>query len=155
MKLYLVQHGESVPEEIDPKRPLTENGRADVSKAARFLKDAEVQINIIWHSTKLRAEQTAELISEVIKPSRGVEERIGLAPNDPVDKIKDELLKEENDLMIVGHLPFLWKLISLILLGNGSYNIISFRQGGVVCLEKKPEGNWFLIWAIVPELIKV
>ena len=38
MKLYLVQHGLSVPEEKDPKKPLSEDGRNETKKTARFLK---------------------------------------------------------------------------------------------------------------------
>jgi len=38
MQIYLVQHGESKPEEIDPERTLTESGSRDVHKIADFLR---------------------------------------------------------------------------------------------------------------------
>src|SRR5688572_29245639 len=37
MRLYLVQHGEAVPEQVDPQRPLSEAGRRDVQAMARLL----------------------------------------------------------------------------------------------------------------------
>jgi integrase len=38
MKVYLVRHGEAVSSGVDPKRPLSELGRADVHKVASFVK---------------------------------------------------------------------------------------------------------------------
>jgi phosphohistidine phosphatase len=154
MRLYLVQHGESVPEETDPNRPLTEKGRADVFKAARFLRDAGIKIDVIWHSTKLRAKQTAQLIAEAVLPRKGMLEKTGLAPNDPVDKMKEEILKDnQENVMLVGHLPFLGKLASLFLTDSESHHLIGFRQGGVVCLDQMDKGGWFIAWIAIPDLI--
>lgn len=30
MRIYLVQHGLAIPKEVDPERPLSEQGREDV-----------------------------------------------------------------------------------------------------------------------------
>ena len=60
MKLYLVQHGEACAEDVDPERPLTAQGRADVERLAAFLQQAGIQVGRVIHSGKLRAEQTAE-----------------------------------------------------------------------------------------------
>ena len=37
MKIYLVQHGESVLEEVNPEKPLSPDGREEVGKIAKFL----------------------------------------------------------------------------------------------------------------------
>ena len=37
MYLYLVQHGAAVSKEIDPERPLSQEGRAEVRKVASYL----------------------------------------------------------------------------------------------------------------------
>ena len=34
MRLYLMQHGKPVLEEVDPVRPLSDQGRSDVMKGA-------------------------------------------------------------------------------------------------------------------------
>jgi phosphohistidine phosphatase len=155
MRFYLMQHGDSVPEEIDPDRPLSGKGEVDVAKAANFLKQAGIKIDIIWHSTKLRAKQTAGLIAEVISPQKGVLEKAGLAPNDPVAGIREEILKEmQEDLMVVGHLPFLSKLAALFLVGDESHYVIGFQQGSVVCLEQKDNESWSVRWMVIPELLQ-
>lgn len=155
MKLYLVRHGEAVSEDIDPTRPLSEKGKADTLKVAGFLRAAGIQkVGSIWHSTKARAIQTARIFAETMAHKECLVEKEGLAPNDPPDKLPEELSAQETDLMIVGHLPFLQKLISLLLVGSESHKVVSFHQGGVVCLECKGDGKWWLLWAIAPELIK-
>ncbi|MFH0975261.1 MAG: phosphohistidine phosphatase SixA [Spirochaetota bacterium] len=155
MGLYLVQHGECVPETLDPDRPLTEKGKADVLKVAYFLK-GKINVDIIWHSTKLRARETAGLISEAFSPKNGLAEKEGLAPNDSVNKIKEDILKEKPEhLMIVGHLPFLGKLASLLLTDSESANIVIFHPAGVVCLEQTNKVTWAVAWNLIPELINI
>jgi phosphohistidine phosphatase len=154
MGLYLVQHGEAVPDTVDPNRPLTPKGKADVIKIAGFLK-RKINVDIIWHSTKLRARETAELFAEALIPEHGLAEKEGLAPNDPVNKIKEDILiRKHEHLMIVGHLPFLIKLASLLLAGSESANSVIFRNAGVVCLEQTDKRNWAVAWNVIPELIK-
>ena len=153
MKLYLVQHGEATSKDVDPKRPLTQRGIQDVTKTANFLNKSGAGIDIIWHSEKTRAIETAKIIAKELSPRECVQQKEGLAPNDPAKKIFDKILSAEKDLMIVGHLPFLQKLASLALFNSESPGIIGFRQGGVVCLERKETGAWELIIAIPPDLL--
>src|SRR5688500_9788627 len=63
MRLYLVQHGEAVPEQVDPQRPLSEAGRRDVQAMARLLAGAGIRPTRIVHSGKRRAQETAELLA--------------------------------------------------------------------------------------------
>ena len=37
MQLYLIRHAHALAEEIDPDRPLSPKGRAQIKKLARFL----------------------------------------------------------------------------------------------------------------------
>jgi len=154
MKLYLVQHGEATTEEVDPSRPLTAKGHLDVQKVASFLKVAGVRISAILHSGKTRARQTAEIIAAQLLPGGQVKERDGLAPNDPVKFLANEISGMANDLMIVGHLPFLGKLTAMLLAGVESKNVVAFRQGGVVCLQRNEDQTWQVAWMITPELLK-
>ena len=70
-------------------------------------------------------------------------------PNLIVDYIKDR----QKDLMIVGHLPHLSKLVSLLVSGSESVSVVTFQQGGVVCLERKKEGDWTVVWMIIPDMV--
>jgi phosphohistidine phosphatase len=154
MKLYLIQHGEATTEEVDPSRPLTAKGRSDVEKIASFLKGAGVRPSAILHSGKTRARQTAEIIAAQLSPGCQVKEREGLAPNDPVTALIKEISGMANDLMLVGHLPFLGKLAAMLLAGSESKNLVAFRQGSVVCLQRNEDKTWQVAWMLTPEVIK-
>jgi phosphohistidine phosphatase len=152
MKLYLVQHGKAVPEEVDRERPLTEEGRREVEKVASFVKKLDLSVDYLWHSGKKRAAQTAQILAEVVKVRKGSRAREGLAPNDDVGAIREELAAS-GDVLIVGHLPFLSKLASLLLTGSESAGAVAFKNGGIVCLSLSDEKRWQLEWAVTPELL--
>jgi len=152
MRLYLVQHGESKPEDVDPSRGLTEKGGSDVGNVAAFLKSQEPSVKTVWHSGKTRARQTAEILASAIAAQ--AQTRDGLAPNDPVDPVQEELTQITSDLMIVGHLPFLGKLTSALIAGSESADAVTFRQGGIVCLERDEHGSWRVRWMITPDLFR-
>jgi phosphohistidine phosphatase len=154
MKLYLIQHGEATTEEVDPSRPLTAKGRSDVEKIASFLKGARVCPTLMLHSGKTRARQTAEVIAAQLGPGCQVKEREGLAPNDSVHGLLKEISEIPNDLMIVGHLPFLGKMASSLLTASEARNLVAFRQGGVVCFQRNEDKAWQVAWMITPELLK-
>ena len=152
MELYLVQHGEAVSEEINPERSLSEKGISDVKKAAAFLKQAGININTIFHSSKRRACQTAQILAETLNPKCNVLQREGLTPNDPIDGIFREILKRDEDLMIVGHLPFLARLAGKLLLDSEDKNIIEFKQGSML-LVSGSANSWKVKWFITPDLV--
>jgi phosphohistidine phosphatase len=154
MKLYLIQHGEATTEEVDLSRPLTAKGRSDVQKIASFLKGVGVRPSAILHSGKTRARQTAEILAAQIGPGCQIREREGLAPNDSVHGLLKEVSEMPNDLMIVGHLPFLGKLASSLLTGSEARNLVAFRQGGVVCIQRNEDKTCQLAWMVMPELLK-
>jgi len=150
MRLYLIQHGLSLPEEKDPEKPLSPEGKEQTQKIAEFLKTKSLKVDSIWHSPKSRAIQTAEIISNSIYCSE-IKERNDLNPLDPVEKFPDEIKSLNKNLMIVGHLPFLQKLASLLLSGSETNQFISFKNSGVVCLEST--NIWKIVCMITPELI--
>lgn len=153
MRLYLVQHGEAKREEEDPSRPLSEKGLKDVRKMADYAsKRLGVKVERILHSGKLRAKQTAEELAAKLKPKGGVEEADGLEPlADP--KVWAERLKGmEEDVMLVGHLPHLSKLSSLLLSGDETKEVIRFETAGMACLERDERGLWSLRWMVTPAI---
>ena len=153
VRLYLVQHGEAKREEEDPLRPLTERGKAEVEEIAKFLAEAGIKVERILHSGKLRASQTAEILGRYLKPPKGIKATDGLEPMADPRIWAERLEKLDEDLMLVGHLPHLRKLASLLLVGRDDLEIVRFRYGGVVCLERDENNLWSLIWFIRPEII--
>lgn len=154
MKIYLIQHGQAQAKEAGPDRALTPKGKEDSAKTAAFLKNAGVKAEIIFHSTKTRARETAEIMAEAISENVAVCQKEGLAPNDPAGEIIPEVLSAKKDVAIVGHLPFLQKFASIILLGSDKYEIINFCKAGVVCLCEDDDGNWKVEFNIMPDLLQ-
>jgi phosphohistidine phosphatase len=54
--------------------------------------------------------------------------------------------------MLVGHLPFLEKLASVLLCGNEDAKLVLFRYGAIVCLEQKEDKAWAVLWVLTPEM---
>jgi len=152
MNLFLVQHGEAKSKEEDPERPLTDRGKEEVKKVASFLAQVGLKVNQIRHSGKKRAEETAHILSDQILPTSGVMAIQGLAPNDNVTSVAEVLQLESKPVMLVGHLPFMSRLASLLLAGDEEKSVVRFRMGGCICL-KRENGDWSLQWAVTPELL--
>jgi phosphohistidine phosphatase len=153
MNLYLVQHGESKSEEEDPERRLTDKGIGEVQKVAKFLSALRLSVTAVWHSGKPRARQTAELVAEAIGASDCIEQQEGLAPKDKVAPTKKALEQSSGDVMIVGHLPFLGKLVALLVTDDEGNEIVQFQFGSIVCLEQREGGRWRVAWMIRPALL--
>jgi len=153
MKLYLVQHGRAQSKDIDPQRPLTDEGKEETKRIAGFIKKRALSVDHLWHSGKKRAAQSAEILSQAFNVNNSVETKDGLAPKDDVDKIVSEINDAEGDIMIVGHLPFLSTLASRLLSGKQKTEVVKFTYAGIVCLERDKENNWHLEWAVIPQLV--
>ncbi len=156
MVLYLVQHAEARTEEEDPARPLSEKGLKDIRRVALHLSKLPLMISRILHSNKLRAKQTAEIMAEYMRPAR-VAESDGLAPlDDPsawAERLKYLTASITENIVLVGHLPHLGKLASLLLCGDPGRSVVSFKMGGVACLGRDERGDWSLQWMITPDLL--
>src|SRR6185369_536330 len=118
MRVYLVQHGKAKSAEQDPNRGLTDDGRTEVMRIAEFLNELRITVSLIQHSGKLRAEETAHLFEETIRCTSGPCKVEGLAPGDEPSMAANFLKVYTDDLLIVGHLPHLERLTSLLLTGN-------------------------------------
>lgn len=152
MYLYLVQHGEARSKEEDPERPLSEKGVADVSKVASFLGKMKIPLENISHSGKARAAQTANILKEHVNPRVRPLESDGLAPMDEPDIWAARLEGVDADTMLVGHLPHMGRLASVLLCGDPEAAVVAFRMGGVLCLGKQ-EGGWAIQWMVIPGMV--
>lgn len=153
MKLYLVQHAEARREDEDPTRPLTEKGWQDARRVAWYgTERAGVRPRRVAHSGKLRARQTAGVWSTHLAGAEVVEAG-GLDPGAEPGIWVDRLKGETADLMLVGHLPHLNRLASRLLCENDEKGVVAFQNGGVICLQRDPEGRWSVRWALTPEIV--
>jgi len=152
MHIYLVQHGEAVSKEENPGRPLSEKGASDVRSIGDFLyQHARLLVPEILHSGKLRAAETAELLARCLNAAYDVGP--DLQPNDDPGLWSAHLAARSKDVMLVGHLPHLERLASLLLCGDTNRRVVSFHNAGVVCLARDEENTWYLDWAFTPALL--
>ncbi len=152
MDLYLVQHGEAATKERDPSRPLTDHGRQQVTRVARAAAAVGIAPAGIYHSGKLRAEQTAGIFAAALSPGLLPSRLEGLAPNDDPAVAERAIAAFAAPVMLVGHLPHLSRLCSRLVAGDAAQDLVAFRNGGVVCLGRDEEGNWRLRWILPPEV---
>jgi phosphohistidine phosphatase len=151
MKLYLMQHGEAKSEAEDSERLLTIRGEEKTRKVSGTAKGLGIRPSRIYHSKKMRAEQTAGIIAGALDLSAQLGQ--GLNPNDAIRPWVERISREPEDLMIVGHLPFLEKLASFLVHGDEGAKAVMFRYSAIVCLEKKGSGRWAVDRMVKPEMI--
>ena len=154
MYLYLVQHAEAKLKEEDSDRRLTTNGKEVIQRVASFLaQNTNIQLHSIIHSGKTRAIETAKVLSEKLKPLKGIEEGKELGPNSTPWGWVENLSQIENNTMIVGHLPHLKRLSSLLLCQDEHKRVIEFQNGCVLCLFKDESSIWTTKWLLIPQII--
>ena len=118
----------------------------------QFIAAPTVAVDAVWHSGKERA-RSGELLAEAVGTRDGVVQREGLGPKDQVATTKEALEQTGGDVMIVGHLPFLGKLVALLVTGSEENEIVEFQFGSVVCIERRDDGKWKVAWMITPALL--
>lgn len=152
MDVYLVQHGAATSEAEDPQRPLTAAGRAAVEDVAARLAAGGERAGVCVHSGKLRAEQTAIILGAALGAE--VVARAGLDPSDRVTATANWLKGEgqrnpAGAIALVGHLPLLERLASLLIAGDEGAQVVRFHNAGVVKLVPKPAGAGFSVDSIL------
>jgi phosphohistidine phosphatase len=150
MAVFLVQHGKSLPKEINAECPLSDEGRQIVEDIARTAAAYKLKVSLIHHSGKLRARETAEIMACFLKPAGGIHAVPGLNPLDDVTAAAHQLDSARN-IMLVGHLPFLERLVSYLITGSPDRPVVKFQNGGIVCLDRQPDPEaWFIKWMLLP-----
>lgn len=153
MKVYLVRHGDAVVAEHDVHRPLSDKGRIEVEKVAHFLQKNEIFVERIFHSEKLRAGQTAEILAKGLKHAPAIESLNGLLPDDSVQPIAVCCNHWQNDVMLVSHLPFLPKLVCELILGYDNKLFTDFQTAGILCMERNGLFDWTINWMVNPKIL--
>ena len=152
MTLYLVQHGQSLPKDVDPDQGLSQTGVAETERIADVAKGYQVNVGRIMHSVKIRARKTADVFASALNPSGGVEEVEGLKPMDDVAAFAATIDPDTNT-MLVGHLPFMERMASYLVTGSVDQPVFKFQNSGIVCLDQDPETkSWIIIWTLMPHI---
>jgi len=152
MTLYLVQHGQSLPKDVDPDQGLSELGVAETERIAGVAKNYHINVKLIMHSVKTRARKTADILASALNPTNGVKEVEGLKPMDDVAAFAAALNPDHNT-MLVGHLPFMERMASYLVTGTIDKPVFKFQNSGIVCLDKGPDSeSWVIVWTLMPRI---
>jgi len=143
VRVCLVHHADAVGPHVDPQRPLSELGFAQADRLAERARDRGVKPDVIWHSGKLRARQTAEPFLRVCNPFADFRMVRGLRPDDSVQWIRDDLAAETREVLLVGHMPHIAELSRTLAPGSAP-----FPLHGLVLFEKDAAAGWTELFRI-------
>lgn len=147
--LYLVQHGKAKSKDVDPDRPLTEEGQQETQLMAEMAAKLDLDIKEIRHSGKTRAEQTATIFGRALSLQGSVVAASNLGPTDDVKAVARELKDERKSVMLVGHKPFMPRMAGHLVKGDIEDSPVEFHKSGIVCLTQE-NGHWKVKWQLIP-----
>jgi len=143
--IYLVHHSAAIDSDVDPQRPLSPSGRAHAHALAAEAASRGVRPAVIWHSGKLRARQTADAFRAACNPSAEFAAIRGLQPTDPADWVRDRLVGDTREVMLVGHFPSLPRILHLLVTGRADGESNAFPLHGLVQLRADGD-RWVIEW---------
>ncbi|MFC1566639.1 phosphohistidine phosphatase SixA [bacterium] len=152
MKLLIVRHADSISSPTIDEKILSEKGIQETVKIAKHLQKIAYKSDNIWHSTKLRAKQTASIIAEHIDSTDKLVQKPNLAPLDDPRDIITEIENIDENVIVVSHLPFIQKMLSYLFINTDLLSIFDFKSSSVICLEKH-ESEWVIEWALSAEIV--
>jgi phosphohistidine phosphatase SixA len=97
-------------------------------------------------------EQTAKIITDILNPRCKIIMKTNFFPTDLVNTIYSEIINRSEDLIIVGHLPYLVKLFSRLILDSRQKIKLDLEKLYVTIRQRKNSIFCKLKWFIVPEL---
>lgn len=147
--LFLVHHGDAVEADVNPMRPLSDRGRVEVDMLAQKAAERGARPDVIWHSGKLRARQTAEAYWKRCNPLAAFSAVRGLQPTDPTNWIVELIEGETRNVLLAGHFPHLPQLLGRLLTGSPEAEPAAFPLNGIVALEEV-DGRWIERWRLKP-----
>ena len=150
MKLYLMRHGEALSSDKDPQRGLTDSGKLKINQLAKHLQQQKLTYGHAYHSDRKRAQQTAEIMTQIISPNIKPTFLENITPNDDPGMLITEINDWNEDTLVASHLPFVPDLITLLTKQDVNTSGISFETGTVVCLEKDNNSSWNIKWSSSP-----
>ncbi len=137
MDLYLLRHGLAVELDApgfarDADRPLTRKGERKLRGIAAAMREMELSFDYILSSPYLRARQTAEIVAALLRQSKRLRMTEALVPDAHPRQLAEELhalVPAPNSVLLVGHEPYLSRLISLLVSGDPDFAVTLKKAG--------------------------
>lgn len=152
MKLYILRHGRADwPdwEDDDDLRPLTDDGKTELKRAAKFFEAIGVAPEIIFVSPLPRTQQTAQLVHKKVGGKLQTETKLspGATPRALKSLWTDAKGDLSGDVMLVGHEPDLSELIRHL---TGAR--VKLSKAGLARVDFEENGQARLIWLLSPKI---
>ena len=165
MNLFILRHGEAgkFSDGNDFVRPLTDAGATDVTHMAEWLEDLGVKFDAIITSPLKRAHQTASIVSKIFNIENNLikweELRPGRNRIEFYQKLSSEqLFKQESDVLVVGHEPYLSSLIGEIISEANTSSHIVLKKAGLAKIRLTSQSaqtiHGELEWLLTPDIMK-
>ena len=139
MEIYILRHAIAAayhqtryPD--DRRRPLTREGREKLRAIARAMRKMDMDIDLILSSPYLRASQTAALAATILRAEKLLKYSEHLSPSGDPKALVRELTKlpvSPKRIVLVGHEPYLGKLISTLVTGSSTGLSLILKKGGL------------------------
>jgi phosphohistidine phosphatase len=162
LRCVLFRHGIAAEREEwtgkDADRPLTDNGKRKVRRAAAGLRQLDVRPSRVLTSPLMRAVETAKLLHVTLAVRSSLRSVDELLPDAPAEKMIGLLhdLSPGSCVLCVGHEPHLGMTASLLLSGRLS-GAFPLKKAGACLIELplpvKP-GRGRLIWWLTPSQLR-
>lgn len=159
-QLYLIRHaiaeerGERWPD--DTRRPLSDEGSAQMRRAARGLAALGVTFDVVLASPLVRARQTAEIVAAAFEDAPPIVVADSLAPGGSYADVVADLGKQSGQrrMALVGHEPDIGALAARL---AGSRTAFAFKKGAVCRIDvdsMPPAGSGVLRWFVTPAILR-
>jgi phosphohistidine phosphatase len=159
MNLFFLRHAKACPRSPkyrpDSKRPLTREGEETMREAAAGIRKLDLSFDLILASPYARALRTAEILAEA-HDSKKLFVTAHLAADAELREVITEIVENFGSLeniVLVGHEPFLSGLMSVLLTGQPGMKI-DFRKAALckLSVEELRYGNCAsLCWLLTPK----
>lgn len=157
MNLFFLRHGKAEPRSPrwrpDSKRPLTRDGEKLMTEVARGAEALGLSFDLILTSPYVRALRTAEILADVYGAKKLFETKNLVSEADPkhiIDEINEHFASIKQ-IVLVGHEPYMTRLIGTLIAGPGVAIAIDLKKSGLckLSIEKLVFGkcaslNWLL-----------
>jgi phosphohistidine phosphatase len=124
MLIFIMRHGQAqAMAHSDRSRELTVKGEQEVTHIARWLAQQQLSFNAIFVSPYIRAQQTANIVKNVLVTSTQLTTLDFITPNDPAQKMYDYIdatffESTEQNILIVSHMPLVSYLVEAFTCGQ-------------------------------------
>ena len=155
MKFFLMRHGHAESNLHDSKRHLMPEGKKEAHRAGECLVKIGEIPDIVIHSPYTRSKETAQIAVQTlktVKPDIIVRQHSGFEPEDDPHEFKRTFLNEavlqDQNILLVGHEPFLSVFASLLLTKSGAVLSLPFNYGTLLGIEGLGKAAQEKIWRL-------